>query len=133
MKHLRLCCLTSRQHLGVTGGNDDLEGDALDNILNGKGGNDRLTGGGGADTFVFGKGYGRDVITDFDPSEGDIIALSGAVGIEIFRDLIKHHVEDIGNDLVITAGARSVFVLKGGRSGRYQPGCFWFLASAKHT
>jgi hypothetical protein len=94
-------------------GKDNLEGDALDNILNGKGGNDRLTGGGGADTFVFGKGYGRDVIIDSDPSEGDIIELSGAVGIKNFRDLIKHHVEDIGNNLAITTGDGSVLVLKG--------------------
>jgi hypothetical protein len=52
------------------------------------------------------------VITDFDPSEGEIIDLSGAVGIKNLRDLIKHHVEDIGNDLVITADDRSVLVLK---------------------
>lgn len=90
-----------------------LQGDAFDNIIDGRGGNDRLAGGDGADTFVLGKGYGRDVVTDFDPTQGDLIDLSDAVGVRNFKDLIKHHVEDIGSDLVITADDGSLLVLKG--------------------
>jgi Ca2+-binding RTX toxin-like protein len=41
-----------------TMGNDVLQGDAKNNIVDGGRGNDRLTGGG--DTFVVGKVYGRD-------------------------------------------------------------------------
>lgn len=98
----------------VTGGkgNNVLKGSAGDDRIDGRAGNDRLTGGDGADTFVFGKGYGRDVITDFDPSEGDVIDLSGAVGIRNFRDLVRDHVEDTGRHLVITADDGSVLVLR---------------------
>jgi predicted outer membrane repeat protein len=107
-------------------GNNILEGGDGDELLDGKAGNDRLTGGDGADTFMFGKGYGRDTITDFDPTEGDIIDLSGAIGIRNFRDLIKHHVEDTGKDLVITANDGSLLVLKGVDVDDLSKDCFLF-------
>jgi predicted outer membrane repeat protein len=107
-------------------GNNTLVGGAGDELIDGKAGDDRLTGGDGADTFKFGKGYGRDTITDFDPTEGDIIDLSGAVGIKNFRDLIKHHVEDTGKDLVITANDGSLLVLKGVDVDDLSKDCFLF-------
>lgn len=91
---------------------DKLFGDALDNIVNGRKANDKLTGGDGADTFIFGKHSGRDVIKDFDPLEGDKIDLSHAVGIKNFNDLMNHHITDIGNHLKITAGDGSVLIIK---------------------
>ncbi|MFL9460920.1 MULTISPECIES: LamG-like jellyroll fold domain-containing protein [Scytonema] len=52
----------------TSGGNDTLEGGA---------GNDTLTGNAGADTFVFNSlSEGIDTITDFDGTEGDLIAVS---------------------------------------------------------
>lgn len=48
-----------------SGGNDRLDGGL---------GNDRLTGGSGNDVFVFARGYGTDVITDFNPFNGPNIA-----------------------------------------------------------
>jgi Ca2+-binding RTX toxin-like protein len=101
---------------------DEIKGGKGDNILeggdgaewiDGKAGDDRMTGGGGPDTFIFGRHYGRDVITDFDPTEGDRIDLSHAAGILSFRDLRKHHIEDTGKDLLITTDDGSVLVLKG--------------------
>ena len=70
------------------GGNDWLDGGLGDDVLNGGdgndllvggGGSDRLTGGAGADTFSF-RFYGtteaqHKVITDFNPAQGDHIAL----------------------------------------------------------
>jgi Ca2+-binding RTX toxin-like protein len=69
-------------------GNDRLIGGDGDDLLNGDGwsdeaglGIDKLTGGDGADTFVFrieqsGVKLGqRDIVTDFDASEGDIVRL----------------------------------------------------------
>ena len=59
-------------------GNDlanKITGNSANNILNGLGGVDTLTGGLGADTFVFGD---KDVITDFNVAQGDKIDLNGA-------------------------------------------------------
>lgn len=64
-------------------------GNALNNIitggngvdrLNGGSGNDTLSGGGGNDFFIFGLNFGQDIITDFDsnPNQGqDLISLQG--------------------------------------------------------
>jgi hypothetical protein len=96
-----------------TRGNDRLSGDDADNLMDGRGGNDRLTGNGGGDTFVFGKHYGRDVILDFNPDEGDRIDLSDAVGIRGFQDLIRNHLFDTGDDLKIRADDGSVLIIRG--------------------
>ena len=47
-------------------GNDTLIGNAGDDTLEGNADNDTLTGGAGSDTFHFSKGFGNDVITDFE-------------------------------------------------------------------
>ena len=67
---------------GTTGVGNSLDniitGDANNQILDGRGGNDVLTGGGGSDTFIFEKGSGHDVITDFTPGNGagsDVVSL----------------------------------------------------------
>ena len=60
-------------------GNDGanrLSGGRGSDVLTGNGGNDRLAGGAGADSFVFVGAIGRDVIEDFNRTEGDLITLS---------------------------------------------------------
>jgi Ca2+-binding RTX toxin-like protein len=47
------------------GNNDSIEGGAGNDSIDGGTGDDTVTGGGGDDVFVFGAGYGGDVITDF--------------------------------------------------------------------
>jgi Ca2+-binding RTX toxin-like protein len=47
-----------------TAGDDVVYGSATADTLDGGAGNDYLTGGTGSDTYVFGKGYGHDVIQD---------------------------------------------------------------------
>lgn len=98
----------------VRGGKGDnvLTGGDAGDWIDGKAGNDKLSGGEGPDIFVFGKNYGRDMIIDFDPTEGDRIDLSDARGINGFKDLMKHHVEDTGRNLVITTDDGSQLVLK---------------------
>jgi hypothetical protein len=91
---------------------DKLFGDALDNIINGRRSNDKLTGGDGADTFVFRDHFGRDVIRDFEPSEGDKIDLSRVTGINGYGDMIKNHTVEIDNHLRISAGDGSVLIIK---------------------
>ena len=56
-------------------------------MLDGGGGADILTGGSGADTFVFAAGHGTDTITDFSPEEADLIDLSALSGITGFAAL----------------------------------------------
>jgi len=72
------------ENLRVTGDNRFAFGNDLDNIISGSSsrqtfdggaGNDVLTGGGGADTFIVAKGNGSDLITDF--SADDKIRLDG--------------------------------------------------------
>jgi Ca2+-binding RTX toxin-like protein len=61
------------------GGNDTLFGNGGNDILNGGAGNDKMTGGAGIDTFLFEKGFGKDVITDFQlgTDKLDLTALGG--------------------------------------------------------
>jgi Ca2+-binding RTX toxin-like protein len=77
---------TLRNVENVTGGveADILRGDALANALNGYTGKDTLTGGLGADRFVFNNltdstvaAGGRDIIADFSRTQGDKIDLRG--------------------------------------------------------
>ena len=56
-------------------GADTIDGGSGDDRIVGGAGTDYLTGGRGADTFVFGAHSQYDVITDFNPAEGDRILL----------------------------------------------------------
>ncbi len=47
-------------------GDDKLYGGSGDDVLDGGEGNDYLSGGAGSDTYIFGRGYGQDVIDDSD-------------------------------------------------------------------
>ncbi len=63
----------------LLGGNgaDRLSGGMADDLLAGEGGANVLTGGGGADRFAFHSGdQGVQTITDFNPSEGDVLDLT---------------------------------------------------------
>ena len=71
-------------------GNDSIAGGLGNDILNGGTGNDRfwggwgndtVTGGADADTFVFGLNGGRDVITDFNAAEGDLLRIDDRLWI----------------------------------------------------
>ena len=56
-------------------GSDTIDGGAGNDTIVGGVGNDTLTGGRGADTFVFGARSQIDMITDFNPAEGDRVLL----------------------------------------------------------
>jgi Ca2+-binding RTX toxin-like protein len=74
--------------LTVGSGNNSLDGGNGDDILHVGSGSNSLTGGNGGDTFVFGPGFGKDVITDF--SHGDHIELDGM--FHNFQDVQPHQV-----------------------------------------
>ena len=107
--------LLGKKDIDVTGNalGNILKGNAGDNIirglegsdtLSGGKGNDRLFGGDDADAFVFKTGDGHDVIADFDIDAGDHIDLSGMDAIKNYSNLVNHHLEVSGDDLLITAG-----------------------------
>jgi len=89
-------------------GNDRLNGGAGNDVLKGGAGNDILTGGAGNDTFVFQKGGGRDVVTDY--RDGlDRIDASHLSGVDSMSDL---RVMQVAHDTVIEHGT-DILVIKG--------------------
>jgi Ca2+-binding RTX toxin-like protein len=77
-------------------GNDSLYGGNGDDYLDGGAGDDYLEGGAGDDTFVYGKGYGNDVVTkDWYSTQEQ--------GTLIMKDLNKEDIEygAKGNDLIL--------------------------------
>jgi serralysin len=85
-----------------SGGADSLIGDTQNDLLDGGRGADILDGGDGNDIFVFSRGYGFDQIIKLGPK--DLIDLSDLPTIENFKDLWKHHLSKVDNDLYIEAG-----------------------------
>ncbi|MRR58090.1 MAG: hypothetical protein EG824_07760 [Deltaproteobacteria bacterium] len=67
--------------LAGSGGNDDLFGEGGADTLDGGAGNDSLNGGLGNDTYVFGNGYGQDIILNDDQTIGSIDTIQMAPGI----------------------------------------------------
>ena len=76
-------------------GNDFMEGHDGNDVMRGSSGNDRINGGlgddnlggdSGADRFIFGNGWGDDIIADFENGL-DIIDMSNVAGVNSFADL----------------------------------------------
>jgi Ca2+-binding RTX toxin-like protein len=100
-------------HKGETldgrGGDDFLfAGNGRDRVIGGDG-NDRLNGGGGPDTFVFGPGFGHDVVTDF--GHADHIEFDGGV-FQNFKQ-VQAASHQVGADTVITLDADDSITLLG--------------------
>ncbi|UFN50475.1 family 16 glycosylhydrolase [Roseomonas sp. OT10] len=87
-----------------------LIGSEGDNRLDGMGNNDLLTGGAGSDTFVFGKGYGHDTVTDFAPGVDRIRILDGALTWEALRPLLRDTAQgaqlSFGDDTLTLTGRK---------------------------
>ena len=100
-------------HKGETldgrGGDDFLfAGNGRDRLIGGDG-NDRLNGGDGPDTFVFGPGFGHDVVTDF--GHADHIEFDGGV-FQNFKQ-VQAASHQVGADTVITLDADNSITLLG--------------------
>ena len=76
-------------------GNDNLSGGKGNDTLTGGAGNDHLNGGEGNDTYVFGKGFGQDVINNYhtDKSE-DVVRFENLRAAEVLF-------ERSGSDLLL--------------------------------
>jgi len=84
-------------------GNDRLIGEGGNDILYGDGGNDRMAGGSGADAFVFTRGAGVDVVSDFalstDRLKFDDAIWSGSVSSA--AELVAERAHIVAGDVVI--------------------------------
>jgi Ca2+-binding RTX toxin-like protein len=97
--------------IGGTGG-DALVGNATGNRLDGGAGADSLTGGGGDDIFVFGAGYGADIVTDFVAGSGtvDEIDLSQLSSLDSLADVLAVSTQ-IGSSTVLSFAAGLMLTL----------------------
>jgi len=68
---------------GLGSDNLNLQGNELNNAMRGASGNDRLTGHDGADKFLMYLNMGNDIVSDFNPGEGEEVVLAfGLTGYE---------------------------------------------------
>jgi len=97
---------------------DKLHGNSGDNTLKGLGGvdylfghkgNDRLFGGAAADWFYFSTGDGDDRILDYVDGT-DQIHIEDWAAITSLADLKNNHATNVGADVLIEAGADSLFI-----------------------
>jgi len=89
------------------GGNDKLYGAQGNDILDGGTGNDVLVGGGGNDTYIFGRGYGQDVISEFETAIGNVDTLQILEGVSpsdiiVTRDSFNLYLTINGTDDKLT-------------------------------
>ena len=93
-------------------GNEFLYGDTGNDRLIGGAGNDYLSGGSGNDTFVFAPSFGKDVVADFQNSNGtqDIVQFDHTV----FADFsaVQAHMAQNGTGMVITLDANNTIELQ---------------------
>jgi Ca2+-binding RTX toxin-like protein len=94
-------------------GNDVLNGGNGNDIINGGAGDDVMNGGGGNDTFVFGPGFGNDVIQGFDanPSGGQDLLNVAALGVTALNFTSLVAIQDLGNDTLVTIDGNSITLL----------------------
>jgi len=80
-------------------GNDTIVGNAVDNAL---------TGGAGADKFVFLANAGKDLVKDFNVGSGDTIDLTGVADLHTFADVQAHLSANAQGHAVLTLGTGTV-------------------------
>jgi serralysin len=117
-------------------GNDTLVGGSGNEYLSGGNGNDKLTGGGGTDTlnggagndtFIFAANFGKDVIADFQNTNGeqDIIQFDHTV----FADFsaVQSHMAQVGGNVVITVDANDTITIQDSSVGHLSADDFRFV------
>lgn len=99
-------------------GHDELYGGDGNDTLNGGEGWDILTGGAGADVFAFGKDFGNDTITDFNPALdiGDVLDLSGTGAAPGDVSITQK-----GCDTLITVGCAGAITLENFAAAELDP------------
>ncbi len=99
----------------VVKGHDLIDGNLGNDTIFGEGGNDTMTGGGGADRFAIRSGEDVDLIKDFNPGQGDRIAIQpniNGTGVDTFAEL-QPRMTAQGNDTVIDLGGGNLLIVQG--------------------
>ena len=110
-------------------GDDRLEGELDSDTLIGGLNNDWLAGGGGNDAFVFRKGDGKDIVSDFGDVAGnqDVIRIEGA-GFASFAALANAGaLKQVGADIVVSLDAQTQVTLQNMKIGQLDAGDFLFV------
>lgn len=102
---------------------DNLSGGVGNDTLDGGAGDDVLSGGRNNDVFVFGPGFGDDIITDFKAVE-DEIRFQGA-GFTSFADMLAHATQ-VGANVLITNAAGDSLQLNNTQIASLQSADFLF-------
>lgn len=113
-------------------GNDDLVAYAGDDILDGRGGDDWLSGGDGDDTYLYGRGYGHDVIIEQETraDRRNVIRLGAGLTLDNIEFLLKPvqggvasfiiRIIDTGETLTVAGGMSTGLVTNLEHSGSIQ-------------
>lgn len=102
-------------------GRDELRGGGGDDVLSGGGGRDELYGGNGDDILKGGKGSdvfvfssGSDRVLDFDTTrDGEVIDLSRSDIFSGYKDLIRDHIRQSSEGVIIDDGLGNTLTLEG--------------------
>ena len=84
-----------------------IDGGGGDDVIRGSLGDDVVTGGAGSDAFVFGEGFGRDTVSDF--QDGDIVEFRDGVFLDFAAVQAVGHQD--GADTIITLNATDTLIL----------------------
>ena len=87
------------------GGNDTLNGGAGNDVLDGGVGNDCLYGGNGNDTYIFGIGYGSDIVEDNDGENKIIIN-------EMTLDMVTFNINEYGDLTISINDSEDILTIK---------------------
>jgi hypothetical protein len=92
-------------------------------------GNDLLTGGGGADTFSFLAGFGKDIINDFVATGvgHDVINFHAISALNSFDNVVTNHSVQSGANVVISQDASNTLTLKNVTLGSLTSADFTFV------
>lgn len=93
-------------------GNDTLIGGAGNDTLHGGFGDDVLNGNGGYDVFVFQKGFGRDVINQYEEGHDRILIARELLGHDAGR-FLREHIRETADGVVIDLGKEGRITLHG--------------------